>query len=45
MDTCLVTVVGGRQGHVPCKIASFQHFPFVVSVELYGDLKTITQLT
>ena len=38
--TCLKTVVGGKQGHVPCKIFMLQQSLFLVSVEFNGDHKT-----
>ena len=38
--TCLKTVLGGNQGHAPCKILSLQQSLFFVSVEFNGDHKT-----
>ena len=42
--TCLKTVVGGKQGHAPCKILSLQQSTFFVSVEFHGDHKAVTKM-
>ena len=42
--TCLKTVVGGKQGHVLCKILLPQQSLFFVSVEFNVDHKTVTKL-
>ena len=37
--TCLKPVVGGKQGHAPCRMQ-----PLFVSVEFHGDHETVTEL-
>ena len=34
----------GKQGHAPCKILLLQQNVFLVTVELVGDHKTVTNL-
>ena len=41
--TCLIAVLGGQQGHTPCKILPFQELLFV-SVEFYAHYKAVTKL-
>ena len=40
----MVPVVGGKQGLGPCKILSFKQGLFFVSVEFFGDHKTVTKM-
>ena len=43
--TCLKTVVGGKQGHAPCKIPYLQQSNNTfVSVDFHGDHKTVFQI-
>ena len=42
--TCPKTVVGGKQGHAPCKISLLQESLFLASVEFYGGHKTEVNL-
>ena len=44
ITTCPKTVVGGKQGHAPCKILSLQQSLFYVSVKFHGDHKTVIKL-
>ena len=39
--TCLNTVVGGKQGHAPCRILALQQFIFSVSVVCHGGHKAV----
>ena len=41
--TCHKTVVGGRQGHAPCRILLLHKACFCVSVEFHGDHITATR--
>ena len=41
--TCLKTVVGGMQGHAPCK-AHLLHIAFFMSVKLHVDHKSVTKM-
>ena len=42
--TYLKAVVGGKQGHAPCKIVLLQQFHFIVSVKFRTGHKTDTKL-
>ena len=37
-NTCLKTVVDGKQRHAPCKICSLQQRLMFVSLDFHGDL-------
>ena len=42
--SCPRTVVGGKKWYAPCKILLLKQNLFFVSVEFYGDHKTVTKL-
>ena len=42
--TCAKTVVGGKQGHAPCRILSLRQNLFCMSIEFHGNHKTVTKL-
>ena len=42
--TCLITVVGGRQWHAPCRLLLLQQSLFLVREEFLGEHDTVTRL-